>query len=76
VEPLIQALKDEDSGVRSRTAGVLGDIGDARAVEPLVQASSKYPGMAFGSIVGRALDKIRTRSRRGGNFDARGSDGV
>jgi len=35
VEPLIAALKDEDRDVRGAAAGVLGKIGDARAVESL-----------------------------------------
>ncbi len=38
VEPLIQALKDEDSQVRGNAILALGEIGDRRAVEPLIQA--------------------------------------
>ena len=38
VEPLIQALKDEDSFVREGAAEALGKIGDKRAVEPLINA--------------------------------------
>ena len=38
VEPLIQALKEEDEYVRPEVAKVLGNIRDLRAVEPLVQA--------------------------------------
>jgi len=38
VEPLIQALKDEDSGVRWAAAATLGEIKDERAVAPLIQA--------------------------------------
>jgi len=38
VEPLIQALKDKESSVRSGAAAALGGTGDARAVEPLIQA--------------------------------------
>jgi len=38
VEPLIQALRDEDESVRAAAANALGRIGDARAVEPLIQA--------------------------------------
>jgi len=38
VEPLIQALRDEDESVRAAAAKALGRIGDARAVEPLIQA--------------------------------------
>ena len=43
VEPLIQALKDEDDGVRWSAAEALGEIKDARAVKPLVKAlKDKY----------------------------------
>jgi HEAT repeat protein len=38
VEPLIQALKDENYCVREEAAWALGDIGDTRAVEPLIQS--------------------------------------
>lgn len=38
VEGLIKALKDKDETVRWRAAWALGEIGDARAVEPLIQA--------------------------------------
>ena len=38
VEPLIEALKHEDCIVRIRAANVLGRIGDARAMEPLILA--------------------------------------
>ena len=36
VEPLMEALKDENVVVRAEAAGVLGMIGDPRAVEPLI----------------------------------------
>jgi HEAT repeat protein len=38
VEPLIQALKDNEGAVRRYAALVLGRIGDARAIEPLGMA--------------------------------------
>ena len=38
VEPLIEALKNENSQVRGRAAFALGGIGDIRAVEPLIEA--------------------------------------
>jgi HEAT repeat protein len=34
IKPLIQALKDNDSSVRSNAAATLGAINDSRAVEP------------------------------------------
>ena len=37
MEPLIQALTDYDGSVRKFAAYALGDLGDARAVEPLIQ---------------------------------------
>ena len=38
VESLIQALNDKDRDVRMKAAQALGNIGDPRAVEPLIQA--------------------------------------
>jgi HEAT repeat protein len=38
VEGLTKALKDRDWSVRREAAAALGDIGDAKAVEPLIQA--------------------------------------
>ena len=38
VPPLIRALTDKDTGVVKLAAKALGDIGDRRAVEPLIQA--------------------------------------
>jgi len=41
LEPLIEALDDEGSGVRAAAAQALGKMGDNRAVEPLIRALSK-----------------------------------
>jgi HEAT repeat protein len=38
VEPLVRALHDEFFSVADQAAYALGSLGDARAVEPLVQA--------------------------------------
>ena len=38
VEPLIQALKNEDRSARFSAAVALGKIGDPRAIEPLIRA--------------------------------------
>lgn len=38
VLPLITALMDENSNVRSSAASALGKLGDRRAVEPLIAA--------------------------------------
>ncbi len=40
IEPLGAALLHDDPCVRRRAAAVLGDVGDARAVEPLITALS------------------------------------
>jgi len=36
VEPLLQALRDEDSGVRWSASAALGELKDTRAVDPLM----------------------------------------
>lgn len=41
VKGLIKSLGDEDSYVRQEAAKALGEIGDKRAVEPLIQALKK-----------------------------------
>jgi HEAT repeat protein len=38
VNPLIQALKDENEQLRIDTCGILGEIGDVRAIEQLIQS--------------------------------------
>ena len=53
VEPLIEALKDPQEIMRKRAAYVLGEIGDTRAVDPLIEA------FQLGTIDGFALDAIR-----------------
>lgn len=59
VESFIQALKDEDKEWRVRVvaAGALGEIGDTRAVEPLIQALSDLDG-SVRSVAAEALGKI------------------
>ena len=56
VEPLIIALGDDDSGVRSGATDTLGIIGDRRAVEPLITNLKGDKSARFGSA--RALGKI------------------
>ena len=55
---LIEALKGKDWRVRIDAAGTLGDIGDTRAVEPLIEAL-KDENSIVRSIVEEALGKIR-----------------
>ncbi len=57
VDDLIEALKDEDSGVRYQAAEALGETGDARAVDPLIKALKdedqlvrEYAAEALGEI--------------------------
>ena len=47
VEPLINALKNDDSVVRNFAASALGRIGDARAVEPLIEALRAWSEKLF-----------------------------
>ncbi|MEO0247749.1 MAG: HEAT repeat domain-containing protein [candidate division WOR-3 bacterium] len=42
VEPPIAALRDSDKNVRERAAYALGEIGDVRAVKPLVDALKEF----------------------------------
>ncbi|GAI50615.1 unnamed protein product, partial [marine sediment metagenome] len=63
VEPLIQALKDEDEFVRSHAAEALENIGDARAVEPLIQAlKDKERSVRFAAEA--ALREIRGKKNK------------
>jgi len=55
VMPLIAVLKDKDSDIRIAAAETLGQIGDARAVEPLITAL-KDTGVRYASAY--ALGKI------------------
>ena len=47
VEPLIQSLKDKDASVRYWTVKVLGQIGDTRAIEPLIGLLGDKSTVAF-----------------------------
>jgi len=55
VEPLTKALKDSNGEVRASAAWVLGKIGDARAVEPLVSAMRDWEA---GNLAAEALKKL------------------
>ncbi|MDF0594263.1 HEAT repeat domain-containing protein [Methanotrichaceae archaeon M04Ac] len=69
VDPLIEALQDEDWGVRAEAAIALGEIGDAKAIDPLAKALLKdnfdpyHPNEISGNIqirrsAAEALGKI------------------
>ena len=60
VEPLIQALKDEEGDVRLIAAGALGHIGDAKAVEPLTKAL-KDKKKKVREAAKEALEKIKAK---------------
>jgi HEAT repeat protein len=64
VEPLIAALKNSDSEVRSSAADALGEIGDSRAVEPLV-AALDVTDWSVHRRVAAALDKLAWSPDRG-----------
>lgn len=65
VEPLVQVLKDKKElyFARKQAAEALGEIGDARAIEPLKQALND--GEVFGDHLQvrakEALEKIKTK---------------
>jgi len=58
VEPLIIALKDENSFVSDKAAEALGEIGDKRAVEPLVAFALQDKGVNVNTYAVRSLGKI------------------
>jgi len=58
VEILIKDLKDEDPLYRERAAEILGEIGDVRAIEPLIEALKDWYDKAQEKAV-KALVKIR-----------------
>jgi HEAT repeat protein len=60
VDLLIAALKDKESEIRAAAAEALGNIGDARAVEPLVTLVEKrYTDWGARYAAWEALGKIR-----------------
>jgi HEAT repeat protein len=77
VEPLIAVLKDGDKNARQVAAAVLGRIGDARAVEPLIVAledvnvcSAAARALAqIGDV--RAVEPLITVLKGGRRIDAR-----
>lgn len=57
IEPLIQALKDEDPYFRMTVAETLGEIGDERAIEPLIQ-TLKDDDSSVRQMAKMALEKL------------------
>ncbi len=63
VEGLIEALMDQDIGDALFAAGALGEIGDSRAIEPLLRFVKDYKGpikRGLSATVKLALDKNDT----------------
>lgn len=58
VDPLIAALKDEDWSVRWKAAQALGEIKDARALDPLIAALKKDEDTIVRLAAARALGEI------------------
>jgi HEAT repeat protein len=58
IEPLVRTLKDKDWSVRGWAATRLGDIGDVRAVEPLVRALRDDRDARVRSSAAGALGRI------------------
>ena len=58
VEPLIKALKNKDTLIRSGAVRALGELRDKRAVEPLTEAL-KYGDMFVRSAAVGALEKLK-----------------
>ncbi|MFH1480091.1 MAG: HEAT repeat domain-containing protein [Pseudomonadota bacterium] len=57
VEPLMRALKDENPTTRRHAAGVLGELGDIRAIEAFIsQLRDQHPGVQ--SAAEKALIRI------------------
>lgn len=59
VETLILALSDNSLNLENRVANVLGQIGDPRAIEPLIETLKKGTGLIE---VARALEKLTGKS--------------
>ena len=59
VEPLVESLRDENYDVCSRSIVLLGEIGDSRAVEPLVGVLKNFELWALRFEAARSLGMIR-----------------
>jgi len=55
IKALIAALKDTDDGVRDEAAGVLGEFGDRRAVEPLLEMARDHSRKSDEEAIGPLL---------------------
>ncbi len=59
VEPLIEALQDDDWGVRLAVANALGDLKDERAIDSLKKARRAAKGdKEFKKVATKSLKKI------------------
>lgn len=58
VPALIERLRDPDASVRARTAKILGDLRDVRAIEPLKRAFISDPDMTVVRAIEPALRRL------------------
>jgi HEAT repeat protein len=62
VEPFIKFLQDESPEVRADAALALGEMGDARALSPLLQALGSDPDGQVQLSAAQALKKVKAES--------------
>jgi HEAT repeat protein len=65
VEPLIQALQDDDESMRRGAAESLGKLGDPRAVQPLIAALHDKDEFVRDAAA-EALERIEGQKGSGG----------
>jgi HEAT repeat protein len=58
---LVAALDDSEASVRSAVASALGDLADARAVEPLKRQLDVDESILFRAAALKALEKLKER---------------
>jgi HEAT repeat protein len=61
IEVLTETLRSEDSLVRKNAARVLGEVRDARAVEPLVEVLQGDPDCTVRTVAAHALGQIKDK---------------
>jgi len=61
VNPLIEALNDEDRWVRTNAAEELGKLGDVRAIDPLTYVARNDKEERVRKVAAEALERIGTK---------------
>ncbi len=64
VDPLIEALKDEDSDVRRSAAEALGAMKSEKAVDPLIEALKDKTWTIRGTIGDTVFDSLERISKK------------